>query len=75
MLLKLHWEGPALWRNVWSRVQTIIPWGGQDYKPMLTVGKISVKAGETQERYAVTNKKPKALSTKQHFKVEYTVGR
>ncbi|XP_039993858.1 hepatic triacylglycerol lipase isoform X2 [Xiphias gladius] len=50
MLLKLHWEGPALWRNVWSRVQTIIPWGGQDYKPMLTVGKISVKAGETQER-------------------------
>uniref|UniRef100_A0A3B5A9Z1 triacylglycerol lipase n=1 Tax=Stegastes partitus TaxID=144197 RepID=A0A3B5A9Z1_9TELE len=50
MLLKLHWEGSALWKNVWNRVQTIIPWGGQEAKPLLTMGKISVKAGETQER-------------------------
>lgn len=50
MLLKLHWEGPALWKNVWNRVQTIIPWGGQGRNPLLTVGKISVKAGETQDR-------------------------
>ncbi|XP_040885060.1 hepatic triacylglycerol lipase isoform X2 [Toxotes jaculatrix] len=50
MLLKLHWEGLDLWGNVWSRVKTIIPWGGQERKPLLTVGKISIKAGETQER-------------------------
>ncbi|XP_029001187.1 hepatic triacylglycerol lipase [Betta splendens] len=50
MLLKFQWEGSALWRNVWTRVQTIIPWGGRKGKPQLTVGRISVKAGETQER-------------------------
>ncbi|KAF3686419.1 Hepatic triacylglycerol lipase [Channa argus] len=50
MLLKFHWEGSALWKNVWNRVQTIIPWGGHKTKPQLTVGKIAVKAGETQER-------------------------
>ncbi|XP_033972071.1 hepatic triacylglycerol lipase [Trematomus bernacchii] len=50
MLLKLHWEGSAMWKNMWNRVQTIIPWGGQRGKPTLTVGRISVKAGDTQER-------------------------
>ncbi|XP_069029908.1 hepatic triacylglycerol lipase [Embiotoca jacksoni] len=50
MMLKLHWEGPALWKNVWNRVQTIIPWGRQKRKPQLTVGKISIKAGDTQDR-------------------------
>lgn len=50
MLLKLHWEGSALWKNVWNRVQTIIPWGSRGRKPLLAVGRISVKAGETQER-------------------------
>lgn len=51
MLLKLHWKGSALWKNMWNRMQNIIPWGGRERKPLLTVGKISVKAGETQERY------------------------
>ncbi|XP_072236640.1 hepatic triacylglycerol lipase isoform X1 [Leuresthes tenuis] len=50
MLLKLHWEGPALWKNMWNRVQTIIPWGGEGRKPRLTLGSVTVKAGETQER-------------------------
>ncbi|KAM9764705.1 hepatic triacylglycerol lipase [Menidia menidia] len=50
MLLKVHWEGPALWTNVWNRMQTIIPWGSQLRKPQLSLGSISVKAGETQER-------------------------
>lgn len=54
MLLKMHWEGLALWKNMWNRVQTIMPWGGRGRKPLLTVGKISVKAGETQERYSST---------------------
>lgn len=52
MMLKLHWEGLALWKNMWNRVQTIIPWGGRESKPQLTVGKITVKAGDTQERYS-----------------------
>ncbi|AWP01606.1 Hepatic lipase [Scophthalmus maximus] len=50
MLLNLHWDRPALWKNMWSRVQTIMPWGGRERKPLLIVGKISVKAGETQRR-------------------------
>ncbi|KAE8297065.1 Hepatic triacylglycerol lipase [Larimichthys crocea] len=50
MLLRLHWEGSDLWKNVWNRVQNIIPWGGPERKPHLTVGKISMKAGDTQKR-------------------------
>lgn len=50
MILRMRWEGSGLWKNVWSRVQNMIPWGGQEKKPQLSVGKISVKAGETQER-------------------------
>ncbi|XP_060923663.1 hepatic triacylglycerol lipase-like isoform X2 [Limanda limanda] len=50
MLLRLHWEQPALWKNMWSRVQTIMPWGGREGKPLLTVKKISIKSGETQKR-------------------------
>ncbi|XP_034751140.1 hepatic triacylglycerol lipase isoform X1 [Etheostoma cragini] len=50
MLLKLRWEGSALWKKVWNQMQNIIPWGGREGKPRLTVGKINVKAGETQER-------------------------
>ncbi|XP_037103274.1 hepatic triacylglycerol lipase isoform X2 [Syngnathus acus] len=52
MLLKVHWEGSALWKNMWNRVQTIMPWGGHDTKSLLTVGKISIKDGDTQERTA-----------------------
>lgn len=56
MFLKLRWEGAALWKNVWKRVQTMIPWGGAERQAQLTVGKISIKAGETQERYSFTFK-------------------
>ncbi|XP_061556768.1 LOW QUALITY PROTEIN: hepatic triacylglycerol lipase [Phycodurus eques] len=57
MLLTFHWKGSALWKNVWNRVQTIMPWGGHDTKPLLTVGKISVKDGDTQDRPPTTKKK------------------
>lgn len=50
MFLKLRWEGAALWKSMWKRVKTMIPWGGPE-RQALTVGKISIKAGETQERY------------------------
>lgn len=52
MMLKMHLEASALWRNMWDRVQTMIPWGSPEMKPQLTMGRISVKDGETQERYA-----------------------
>lgn len=57
MLLKLRWEGPALWKSVWTRVKTMIPWGEAERQPLLTLGKISIKAGETQERYSFTWKR------------------
>ncbi|KAM3625447.1 uncharacterized protein V6R79_012158 [Siganus canaliculatus] len=50
MMMKFQWEGSAMWRNMWNRVQSMIPWGGSSRKPQLTVGKISIKAGETQQR-------------------------
>lgn len=52
MMLRLLWEPPTLWKNMWSRVQTLIPWVDREKKPLLTVGRISIKAGETQERYS-----------------------
>ncbi|XP_058485226.1 hepatic triacylglycerol lipase [Solea solea] len=48
MLLRFHWEQEALWKNMWTRMQTLMSWSYR--KPLLTVGKISIKAGETQER-------------------------
>ncbi|XP_057687401.1 hepatic triacylglycerol lipase isoform X1 [Corythoichthys intestinalis] len=50
MLLKFHWEGWDLLKSMWKRVQTIMPWGRQHTKPRLTVGRISVKDGYTQQR-------------------------
>ncbi|KAK7913092.1 hypothetical protein WMY93_013303 [Mugilogobius chulae] len=64
MLLKIHWEGPALWKNMWNRVQTIMPWSGKGSKPTLTIGRISVKAGETQDRTSFC-----ALTDGQHVEV------
>ncbi|XP_061669879.1 LOW QUALITY PROTEIN: hepatic triacylglycerol lipase [Syngnathoides biaculeatus] len=58
MLLKLQWEESVVWTNLWNQVQTIMPWGGRVAKPHLTVGNISVKDGDTQERIsfcAMTN--------------------
>ncbi|KAF7665329.1 hypothetical protein LDENG_00146750 [Lucifuga dentata] len=50
MLLTFHWEGLAMWKNMWNQMRTMISWGRKKSKPLLTVGKISMKAGETQER-------------------------
>ena len=50
MMLKFRWDGTAVWRNVGNKMQTIMPWGGGGKGPQLTVGRISVKDGETQER-------------------------
>ncbi|KAJ3593055.1 hypothetical protein NHX12_005393 [Muraenolepis orangiensis] len=52
MMLKFQWQGVALWKNMWDRVQTIMPWGNMEAPPQLTVGKITVKVGETQKRTA-----------------------
>lgn len=47
MLLTLYWERSGL-HNMWKRVTSFFPFGGP--REQLTVGKISVKAGETQQR-------------------------
>ncbi|XP_063353721.1 hepatic triacylglycerol lipase isoform X1 [Pelmatolapia mariae] len=50
MLLSMRWEASPLWENMWDKVQTIIPWRTWERKRLLNVGKVSVKAGETQKR-------------------------
>lgn len=50
MMLKLQWEGSPVWTNVWNRVSTYVPWGEHTQGPLLTVGSVRAKAGETQEK-------------------------
>ncbi|XP_070619456.1 hepatic triacylglycerol lipase [Erythrolamprus reginae] len=50
MMIKLKWEGTAIWENIWDTVQTIIPWRKGDRRPGLIVTSMRVKAGETQQR-------------------------
>uniref|UniRef100_A0A8C8CNV1 Hepatic triacylglycerol lipase n=1 Tax=Oncorhynchus tshawytscha TaxID=74940 RepID=A0A8C8CNV1_ONCTS len=49
MMLKFRWEGSVV-NNMWSNMQTFNPWSSGGMRPKLTVGKICVKAGETQNR-------------------------
>uniref|UniRef100_A0A8C7LI60 Hepatic triacylglycerol lipase n=2 Tax=Oncorhynchus kisutch TaxID=8019 RepID=A0A8C7LI60_ONCKI len=49
MMLKFRWEGSVV-NNMWSKMQTFNPWSSGGMRPKLTVGKIRVKAGETQNR-------------------------
>ncbi|KAL4660690.1 hepatic triacylglycerol lipase [Arapaima gigas] len=50
MMLRLRWEGSAVWDNIWNKMQIIMPWHKEHKGPQLTVGKIRVKAGETQKK-------------------------
>nr|XP_020640512.1 hepatic triacylglycerol lipase [Pogona vitticeps] len=50
MMIKLKWEGIAIWENIWNTVQTIIPWTKGDRRPGLVIKTIRVKAGETQQK-------------------------
>ncbi|KAJ8407704.1 hypothetical protein AAFF_G00267480 [Aldrovandia affinis] len=50
LMLKFRWEGSAVWANMWSKMQNIMPWGTKGKGPELAVGKIRVKAGETQKK-------------------------
>ncbi|CAI5793127.1 hepatic triacylglycerol lipase [Podarcis lilfordi] len=50
MMIKLKWEGIAIWENIWNTVQTIIPWGKGDRRLGLIMETIRVKAGETQQK-------------------------
>ncbi|XP_016128680.1 hepatic triacylglycerol lipase isoform X4 [Sinocyclocheilus grahami] len=50
MIMRFTWEGSQVWANMWSTVKTMIPWAKSSRGPQLTVGKITVKAGETQRK-------------------------
>ncbi|KAJ8391601.1 hypothetical protein AAFF_G00087420 [Aldrovandia affinis] len=50
MLFRLRWEGRPVLASVWSKMQTIIPWGRDRKRPGLAVGKIRIKTGDTQEK-------------------------
>jgi len=50
MMLKMQWQGLALWKNMWDRMQTVMPWGTAPATPQLYVGRVTVKVGETQKR-------------------------
>ncbi|XP_043101759.1 hepatic triacylglycerol lipase isoform X1 [Puntigrus tetrazona] len=51
MIMRFTWEeGSPVWANMWSTVKTMMPWAKSSRGPQLTVGKITVKAGETQRK-------------------------
>ncbi|XP_029944802.1 hepatic triacylglycerol lipase [Salarias fasciatus] len=50
MMLRMRWERSDMLKTTWSDMLNIILWGVQEEKPWLSVGRISVKSGETQER-------------------------
>uniref|UniRef100_A0A8C8HZS5 Lysophospholipase n=1 Tax=Oncorhynchus tshawytscha TaxID=74940 RepID=A0A8C8HZS5_ONCTS len=47
MMLMFRWEGSVV-NNMWSKMQT---WSSGGMRPKFTVGKIRVKAGETQNKW------------------------
>ncbi|XP_047007641.1 hepatic triacylglycerol lipase [Ictalurus punctatus] len=49
-MMHVAWEADPLWTNMWSKVKTIIPWSRKEVVPQMTIGRIRVKAGETQQR-------------------------
>ncbi|KAL7833456.1 hypothetical protein AOLI_G00284160 [Acnodon oligacanthus] len=50
MMLSISWDDAPLWTNMWSKMKTVMLWGSKDKGPQLTIGKIRVKAGETQQK-------------------------
>uniref|UniRef100_A0A8C9SPM6 Hepatic triacylglycerol lipase n=1 Tax=Scleropages formosus TaxID=113540 RepID=A0A8C9SPM6_SCLFO len=50
MMLQFRWEGSAVWANIWNKMQIMMPWHKERKGSGLTVGKIRVKAGETQKK-------------------------
>lgn len=50
MMMHVAWEAHPLWTNVWSKVKTMVPWGSKEDGQQITIGRIRVKAGETQQR-------------------------
>ncbi|XP_053721995.1 hepatic triacylglycerol lipase [Synchiropus splendidus] len=50
MMLRMQWEAQPTWTNMWDRVKTMMPWCTQGNSPLLTVGRVSIKAGDTQRR-------------------------
>ncbi|XP_060767710.1 hepatic triacylglycerol lipase [Neoarius graeffei] len=50
MMMHVAWETEPLWTNMWSKVKAIMSLGRKEDAPQITIGRIRVKAGETQQR-------------------------
>ncbi|XP_041966485.1 hepatic triacylglycerol lipase-like [Alosa sapidissima] len=47
--LTLRWGPQGVLADMWQRMRTIMPWGGQQGQ-VLSVGRVRIKAGETQDK-------------------------
>ncbi|KAM9817494.1 hepatic triacylglycerol lipase [Neosynchiropus ocellatus] len=50
MMLRMQWEGRPMWMNMWNQVKTMMPWCSQGTSPRMSVGRVSIKTGDTQRR-------------------------
>ncbi|XP_063052635.1 hepatic triacylglycerol lipase-like [Engraulis encrasicolus] len=48
--LRLRWGQQGVLADMWHKMRAIVPWGSVDEGPVLSVGKVRIKTGETQQK-------------------------